>query len=579
MKHIAPISGVASFQDMYVASAGYDNQVILWDARSHQALAKVNHDHLANMCVFSPVGDLLASASSDYTARIWDVPSMRLRAVLSGHTDDVEMVAFSPDGKRVATCSRDHSIRIFDIDGNHLATCLGHTADVISVAWMPSGTEIVSSSDDGSVRQWTAGDGSQLSVSNFDGIETDTVAITPEGLIFAGDDEGRISILRGETAISSVTAHEAGIKRLVYSPVSRQLVSLSYDRKMKIWQVNAEAIVKLAEAALPNIIWPRSCSFVGKEKIAFATFGSTYAVYNIRNGTWDDIDYEASKSVNAVLPVGDALYTVGDAGIVRKDNAFVADMNGLCNFFTRFGSTLVTGGQMGSIHNAMTGEVVYQHHSPLNCGCAFLRDDIPHAAIGTYTGEVVIIREIDGKVEVVTSIKMHENAIKGVATDGEVIFAVSANRNAAVASIGSFSVIETWIGKHRQIANGCAVVAPGVFCSVSRDLTLRIWRRSEIEEIKTPHRNSSKCVAANETYIATGDYGGRIAVYNLETNTWLNVVRPSTSGISSISTDVRTSSFVASCYDGRVYGVTICDETVSVSVRLDVPYNQLMAAE
>lgn len=444
---------------------------------------------------------------------------------------------------------------------------------------MPSGTELVSSSDDGSVRQWRADDGVQLAVSNFDGIETDTVAITPEGLIFAGDDEGRISILRGEAALSSVPAHDAGIKRLVYSPMSKQLVSLSYDRKMKIWQVQGETISKRAEAALSNIIWPRSCAFIGTGQIAFATFGSTYAVFNVLDESWEDIDYEPSKSVNAVLPVGDSLFTVGDAGIVRKDNQSVADMNGLCNFLTYFGDTLITGGQMGSIHNAITGEVVYQHHSPLNCGCAFLREGIPHAAVGTYTGEVVIIRENDGKLEVVTSIKMHENAIKGVATDGEVIFAVSANRNAAVASISSFSVTETWVGKHRQIANGCAVVAPGEFCSVSRDLVLRIWRRGEIEEIRSPHRNSSKCVAAYGKHVATGDYGGRIAVYNLETEKWLNVVRPSTSGISSVAGDPQTGGFVASCYDGRVYSVTLRGDIVLVKTRLDVPHERLMAAE
>ncbi|WP_323851709.1 WD40 repeat domain-containing protein [Xenorhabdus szentirmaii] len=76
MKHFSPISGIASFQERYLATAGYDNQVILWDAQNKQAIHRVNHDHLANQCSFSPDGRWLVSASSDYSARIWEVPAM-----------------------------------------------------------------------------------------------------------------------------------------------------------------------------------------------------------------------------------------------------------------------------------------------------------------------------------------------------------------------------------------------------------------------------------------------------------------------------------------------------------------------
>ena len=47
--------------------------------------------------VFSPDGTLLATASSDTTARIWDTATGQARTTLTGHRP-VNGVAFSPDG-------------------------------------------------------------------------------------------------------------------------------------------------------------------------------------------------------------------------------------------------------------------------------------------------------------------------------------------------------------------------------------------------------------------------------------------------------------------------------------------------
>ncbi len=196
MKHFAPISGIASFAEQYVATAGYDNQVILWDAPRKQALHRVFHDHLANQCAFNASGTRLVTASSDYTARVWEVPSMRLKAALVGHRDDVEMAAFNPAGDLIATCSRDHTIRLFEAEtGACLRTLEGHSADVISISWSADGQQLVSSSDDGTIRRWNVQTGEQVERIDLGGVETDTIALASDGTIFAGDDEGRLTVI------------------------------------------------------------------------------------------------------------------------------------------------------------------------------------------------------------------------------------------------------------------------------------------------------------------------------------------------------------------------------------------------
>src|SRR5262249_55472963 len=131
--HTSPISGIAAYRDTYVATAGYDNQIILWDSKTKVGLGRASHDHLVNQCRFSSCGRFLVSASSDYTARLWLVPELQLKTVLCGHDDDVEMAVICSKTRRIATASRDHLIRIFDFSGQLQGTLVGHSADVLSV--------------------------------------------------------------------------------------------------------------------------------------------------------------------------------------------------------------------------------------------------------------------------------------------------------------------------------------------------------------------------------------------------------------------------------------------------------------
>ncbi|RZK66618.1 MAG: hypothetical protein EOO85_26590, partial [Pedobacter sp.] len=148
LKHDSPISGIASFGNKYIATAGYDNKIILWDAASGLPLARSWHDHLANQLVFSACGKYLLTSSSDYSARVWALPNLRLIRLFDKHLDDVEGVAFHPTKELVATSCRDSLIRVFDFSGNVLEL-EGHKADSISVAWDEDGNGLISSSDDG----------------------------------------------------------------------------------------------------------------------------------------------------------------------------------------------------------------------------------------------------------------------------------------------------------------------------------------------------------------------------------------------------------------------------------------------
>jgi WD40 repeat protein len=91
--------------------------------RSSTPAAARGHDSWVYGVAFSPRGDLIATASWDQTARIWDAATGACLATLAGHAGTVEAVAFSPSGALLATVSSDATARLWDAaSGAHLAT-------------------------------------------------------------------------------------------------------------------------------------------------------------------------------------------------------------------------------------------------------------------------------------------------------------------------------------------------------------------------------------------------------------------------------------------------------------------------
>lgn len=562
VKHRSPISGIDVWNGVRIATAGYDSQLILWDAGTARPLARAAHDHLVNQCRFSPNGQMLLSASSDYTARIWDSGTLSEIAVLSGHDDDVEMASWHPKGRATATASRDRAIRIFSPQGELIKKIEGHSADVISVEWVAGGEQIVSSSDDGTVRRWDVATGQEAERYALDG-ETDTVVVTATGLMFAGNDRGEILTLR-DGKVATLPCHDAGIKRLVLDGSNRRLLSASYDRTVKLWSIEENgALTPIQVTEAPAVVWLRSAAFVGEDMVIFGSFGSTYATYSLSTNSWDTSRIEDTPGTNSGCVHRGVTYTVGDAGVVAKDAVPMTRLGSLCNFIQPWSERLVTGGQLGNLFDASTGEELYQHHSPLNCGAVWQSGDDVMLAVGTYTGEALIFaQEGGGAVRFVEVAELHDNAIKGLSCDGVHLFSVCATGAAALHDSETVRLQAKKLDAHDKIANGATRLADGRFASVSRDLMLRLWTPSPFasEIISTPHDHSIKCLAAStETgQIATGSYDGKVAIYDVANGAWPLVRKLSRFGISSLAHDADAEEFLATTYGGETFRLPAC---------------------
>jgi WD40 repeat protein len=86
---------------------------------------------------------LLAVASADGVAQIFDLLTGREKALLLGHAADVTCVAFHPDGQRLATGSSDRTVKIWDVDtGMELLTIRGFDGNVYGLSFSPDGNRL-----------------------------------------------------------------------------------------------------------------------------------------------------------------------------------------------------------------------------------------------------------------------------------------------------------------------------------------------------------------------------------------------------------------------------------------------------
>jgi len=115
MGHQKAVNHVTFSPDgLYIASAGFDNHVKLWQAQDGKFITTLRgHVAPAYQCCFSPDSRLLVSASKDTTLKVWEVRTGKLKEDLPGHKDEVYAVDWSPDGDRVGSGGKDKAVRIW----------------------------------------------------------------------------------------------------------------------------------------------------------------------------------------------------------------------------------------------------------------------------------------------------------------------------------------------------------------------------------------------------------------------------------------------------------------------------------
>jgi WD40 repeat protein len=105
----------------------------------------------------------------------------RSERILRGHSLEVVAAAFSPDRKRVATASADFTARIWDVGTGSSRELVGHSAPVNALAFSRNGSFLATGSDDTDARVWNGVSGKEVAVLRIHSGAVTDVAFSADG--------------------------------------------------------------------------------------------------------------------------------------------------------------------------------------------------------------------------------------------------------------------------------------------------------------------------------------------------------------------------------------------------------------
>lgn len=244
-----PVLGVAYSPDgKLLADASFDHSARIWDVATGKQIQSLQMDSPIYKVAFSPDGKLLATASITQVIG-WDVATGQPNFKFNGHTIgwqtgidlSVGMISFSPDGKYLAAANFDGAPTVWDLSTGTVAyTLTGHTNICKTISFSPDGALLATGSDDLTVRIWDAK--TRQSLYTLQGLTgyVWSARFSPDGKRLAAVTEGANmkvwDVTSGKELMSLARPEVGGFRAVAWTPDGLALATASYDSVARLWE-------------------------------------------------------------------------------------------------------------------------------------------------------------------------------------------------------------------------------------------------------------------------------------------------------------------------------------------------------
>ncbi|GAA5916680.1 hypothetical protein JCM6882_002264 [Rhodosporidiobolus microsporus] len=320
---------------------GFSNGVFgLWEMPSFTNVhtLSVSQEKITSVAV-NPTGEWLAFGASKLgQLLVWEWQSESYVLKQQGHYFDMNTLSFSTDGQQVVTGGDDGKVKIWNAtSGFCFVTFEDHSSAISAVEFAKQGQVVFSASLDGTVRAFDL-----IRYRNFrtfttpSPVQFNSLAVDPSGeIVCAGGTGDGFEIYMWSTQtgklIDILAGHEGPVSALAFSPLGDRLVSASWDKSIRVWDVygrsSAVEPFQLKADALALAFRPD-----GKE-VAVSTLDGQISFWDVQNGTQRTL-IEGRKDISGGRKADDR--------VTAANNSSGKSFNSLS--YTADGSCVLAGG-------------------------------------------------------------------------------------------------------------------------------------------------------------------------------------------------------------------------------------------
>lgn len=322
-RHLGSINAVDIDEtEIKIATASNDNCVGVLDLNSQEMRFLQGHTDYVEDVSFGPDMSIVASASRDQTAILWNTKTTAKIGVLKGHTKTVRCLSWSPDFRHIVTGSNDKTALIFDVQECRRTKMIqGMKGWVRDIEW--KGDTIVLAGNDKLIYLFDVRCGQNVqTIETHSCSDITSISFHHNGSILAGggfDHDFRIWDIRNSTLIRRQRAHSDTVTHVSFSPVSDDFLTVGMDGISRIWNLKCQDCISSFGQHGEGIT---SCCWYKSSK-GFVTVGLDRKIVGI------EYNDEGEDSQKEMIDGGDIMISLS-----RMQNALsqlVSTMNTLDN--------------------------------------------------------------------------------------------------------------------------------------------------------------------------------------------------------------------------------------------------------